>query len=54
VRSLIPTLLEHGFAIEEEIDSDMLEQRLRDEVLANDGVLMRPIHASAWGRKPIG
>ena len=54
VRSLIPTLLEHDFVTEEEIDSDTLEQRLRDEVPANDGVLMRPIHASAWGRKPIG
>lgn len=51
VRSLLPTLVSHGIATEEEVGIDTLEQRLRDEVIRNDGVLMRPIHANAWGRR---
>ena len=51
LRSALPKLIEYGIATAEEIDIDTYERRLRDEVVGQRGILMRPPMVSAWARK---
>jgi SAM-dependent methyltransferase len=51
IRSLAPTMVSKGIATEEELDLATLEQRIRDELVENDAVLLPPTLAGAWGRR---
>jgi 2-polyprenyl-3-methyl-5-hydroxy-6-metoxy-1,4-benzoquinol methylase len=48
VRSLLPVILKHGIATEEEIEIDTLSQRLRDAVVSQRSIAMAPNLVSAW------
>ncbi|HEY7414065.1 MAG TPA: hypothetical protein VH593_02650, partial [Ktedonobacteraceae bacterium] len=50
VRSLLPILLQHHIATEEEIDIETLPHRLRDALASQRGVGMAPDLAAAWTR----
>ncbi len=50
VRSLLPMIDALGRATREEIDIDTLEERLRAEVVTNDGVQILPTVVGAWTR----
>jgi SAM-dependent methyltransferase len=50
VRTLAPAIVAGGFATEDEIGLDTLEERLRRELQAADAVLLPPTVAGAWGR----
>jgi hypothetical protein len=52
VRSLAPTMVSKGIATEEELDLPTLEQRIRDQLVENDAVLLPRTVAGAWGRRP--
>jgi SAM-dependent methyltransferase len=52
VRSLAPTILEHGIASEQELGLDSLEQRMQQQVAAADAVVLPPCMVGAWGRAP--
>jgi hypothetical protein len=52
VRSLAPTMVLKGIATEEELDLPTLEQRIRDQLVENDAVLLPPTVVGAWGRRP--
>jgi len=51
VRSLAPTMVSNGIATEEELDLPTLEQRLHDQLIENDAVLLPPTVVGAWGRR---
>ena len=51
VRSLSPTMVSKGIATEEELDLPTLEQRLHDQLIENDAVLLPPTVVGAWGRR---
>lgn len=48
VRSLLPILLQHGIATEEEIGIDTLASRLRDSLVSQHAVGMAPDLVAAW------
>jgi SAM-dependent methyltransferase len=50
MRSLLPMFVRFGVATEEEVGIDTFEQRFRDEVTAQDGVVMFSTDISAWTR----
>jgi ubiquinone/menaquinone biosynthesis C-methylase UbiE len=50
VRSLLPLILKAGLASEEEIGIDTLEERLRTELVAANGVIRLPELVNAWAR----
>ena len=50
VASLQGAIVGHGIATEAEIGIDTLEERLRQEIAADDAVLLAPTVAGAWGR----
>jgi hypothetical protein len=50
VRSLLPFLELAGAVSAEEVDVDTLEDRLRDEVVGQDGVQLLPAVVGAWSR----
>jgi hypothetical protein len=52
LRRALPRLIEHGIATAAEVDIDTFERRLRDEVVANRGVIMMPPLIGAWARRP--
>jgi ubiquinone/menaquinone biosynthesis C-methylase UbiE len=52
VRSLVPTIVQHGIATADEIDIATLERRLADEIHQADSVVLLPTVAGAWGQAP--
>ena len=51
IRSMLPLTEEFGIATAEEIDVDTLHERIRDEVVALNGVVAHPSITGAWSRK---
>ena len=49
-RSILPMLLRYGIATEEEVDVDTFERRFRDEVTAQNGVVMLSTDVCGWAR----
>jgi ubiquinone/menaquinone biosynthesis C-methylase UbiE len=52
VRSLLPRLESLGLASATEVDPATLEDRLRDEVVAVNGMQQLPVVIGAWARRP--
>jgi ubiquinone/menaquinone biosynthesis C-methylase UbiE len=52
VRSLLPVMERFGIATAAEVEIDNLAQRIRDEILAKDGVIVAPLLIGAWARHP--
>ena len=52
VRSLLPVMERFGIATAAEVEIDILAQRIRDEILAEDGVIVAPLLIGAWARHP--
>jgi hypothetical protein len=52
VRSLLPAMERFGIATAAEVEIDSLAQRIRDEILAKDGVIVAPLLIGAWARHP--
>lgn len=52
LRSLLPLVLKFGIATAEEVDIDTLEDRLRAEMVAANGVVKMPDLVGAWARVP--
>jgi SAM-dependent methyltransferase len=52
VRSLAPLMLAHGLASEAELGLDTLATRAADSLQATGSVLVPPLLAGAWGRRP--
>jgi hypothetical protein len=50
VRSLLPLILKAELASEDEIGIDTLEERLRAEAIAANGVIRLPELVNAWAR----
>jgi ubiquinone/menaquinone biosynthesis C-methylase UbiE len=48
LRRALPRLVEYGIVTAAEVDIDTFERRLRDEVVANRGVIMMPPLVGAW------
>jgi SAM-dependent methyltransferase len=53
VRSLLPVMDELKIADATEIDISSLAQRMRDEVVANNGVVVGPGLIGSWSQKPV-
>jgi hypothetical protein len=51
VRSLLPSIERLGLATAEDIEIDTLEERLREEVVANKGSIMLPPLTAAWSTR---
>ncbi len=52
VRSLAPVMLAHGLTTEQELDLETLATRTAQSLRATGSVLVPPILAGAWGRRP--
>jgi hypothetical protein len=52
LRSNLSYILQHGVAMEEEVDIDTFAERLRVEVVGQQGVIMLPTFIGAWARRP--
>lgn len=52
LRSLMPLMLEYGVATEEEIGIESFEERYREEVLRQRGIVQWWTGVGAWARKP--
>ena len=52
VGSLAPVILAHGLATEDELGLDTLATRARESLQATGSVLVPPMLAGAWGRRP--
>jgi ubiquinone/menaquinone biosynthesis C-methylase UbiE len=50
LRSLLPSMVEHGLATAQEMDVDTLSARLRAESLAHDLCFIFPLTVGAWAR----
>lgn len=50
VRTLLPAIVAHGIATDEEIAIDTLAQRCREAVVSQRGVVRAPDYISAWTR----
>jgi ubiquinone/menaquinone biosynthesis C-methylase UbiE len=50
VRSLLPAMERLGVASAAEVEIDSLARRIRDEVVAQDGVIIAPLLIGAWAR----
>lgn len=53
IRSLLPLIVQGGFAAEEEVGIDTLGRRLLDEAMSAKAVIRSELHAGAWARKPM-
>lgn len=51
VRTLLPLLVQHGIATEEEVGIETFAQRLRQEVVGQHGVVTTWSFVTAWARK---
>jgi ubiquinone/menaquinone biosynthesis C-methylase UbiE len=52
LRDLLPRIVEHGIATEEEVGIDTLEERLRAEYVDRRVVSLAVLDVDAWARKP--
>lgn len=52
VRTLAPVMVAHGLATDAELDLDTLPARVAESLRASGSVLVPPILAGAWGRRP--
>lgn len=52
VRAMLPRIVRHGVATEEEIDVDTLDRRLAEERAAADATHVWELAFGAWARKP--
>jgi hypothetical protein len=52
VRSLAGPILAHGIATEEELDLASLEERMHQQIVAADAVVLAPGLVGAWCRRP--
>lgn len=52
VRAMLPRIVEHGVASEEEIQIDTLDARLADELRQSDAAWIGDIVFGAWAKKP--
>ncbi|MBO0846900.1 MAG: class I SAM-dependent methyltransferase [Nocardioides sp.] len=52
IRTLMPAIIAHGIATEEEIDIESFERRARETGADPRTTLMIPLLCSAWGRTP--
>ena len=53
VRAVLPRIVQHGVATEEEVDIDTLDQRLGEEREKTKTTYVRDMVFSAWARKPL-
>jgi hypothetical protein len=51
-RRIAPRIIEAGLATEEELDTETLAERLRDELVAQRGVLRAMPVVGIWARRP--
>jgi hypothetical protein len=51
-RSLLPSMEKLGVATASEVDIETLRDRLRDDVVARNGVIVSPALIGAWAQKP--
>ena len=51
LRSLVPFLEQIGAVASGEVDVETIEDRLRDEVVAQDGIQILPALIGAWARR---
>ena len=51
VRSLSPTIVQHGIATAEEMDLPTLQERIAAAIRDADAVILPPTVAGAWGRR---
>jgi SAM-dependent methyltransferase len=54
VSSLAPLIIGKGIAAETDLGLDTLQDRVANELSANDAVFLPPTIAAAWGRRPSG
>ncbi len=52
IRAVIPLMVRLGVVIEDDVDIDTLEERLRSEAIAGGGTVAMPIMTGAWTRVP--
>jgi hypothetical protein len=52
VRSLAPVMIAQGLATEAELELDTLATRTANSLRSTGSVLVPPILAGAWGRRP--
>jgi SAM-dependent methyltransferase len=52
VGSLAPVMVAHGLATEDELGLDTLATRAKESLQSTDSVLIPPLLAGAWGRRP--
>lgn len=52
VRAMLPRIVEHGVASEEEIQIETLEERLADELRHSDTAWIGDVVFGAWAKKP--
>jgi SAM-dependent methyltransferase len=52
VRTLSPAIVGHGLATDDELDLDTLESRIAAALTASGAVILPPVLAGAWGRRP--
>jgi SAM-dependent methyltransferase len=52
VRTLAPAIVGHGLATEDELDLDTLTDRVATALASSGSVLVPPVLAGAWGRRP--
>ena len=53
VRAMLPRIVQHGVATEEEVDVDTLDQRLIEEREKANAAYVGDMVFSAWARKPV-
>jgi SAM-dependent methyltransferase len=51
IRSLLPVIVKSGLATEAEVDIDTLADRLREEVVAGEAVIVPSMMVGAWARR---
>jgi ubiquinone/menaquinone biosynthesis C-methylase UbiE len=51
-RSLAPQIVAHGIADEAELGLDTLQERIAEQVVSRDAVIMPPAVVGAWGTRP--
>jgi ubiquinone/menaquinone biosynthesis C-methylase UbiE len=53
IRAMLPRIVAHGVATEEEIDVDTLDQRLADECATSNATYVGDMAFGAWARVPV-
>jgi hypothetical protein len=53
IRTLLPLAEQFGITTAAEVELDTLTNRIRNEVVANKGIVISPSMVGAWARKPL-